>query len=104
MHAITAANNLIAAMVDNSIQQGNPCNIDPRRVTWKRCMDMNDPSVAQYSSTVWAASQRHAARRGFDITTASEIMATLCLASSIADLKARIARIVRRPAPMTTSP
>ena len=89
MHAITAANNLIAAMVDNSIQQGNPCRIDPRRVTWKRCMDMNDRQLRSVIDGLGTPRED-----GFDITTASEIMATLCLASSIADLKARIARIV----------
>ena len=94
MHAITAANNLIAAMVDNSIQQGNPCNIDPRRVTWKRCMDMNDRQLRNILDGLGGKPNGTPREDGFDITTASEIMATLCLASSIADLKARIARIV----------
>ena len=94
MHAITAANNLIAAMVDNSIQQGNPCRIDPRRVTWKRCMDMNDRQLRSVIDGLGGKANGTPREDGFDITTASEIMATLCLASSIADLKARIARIV----------
>ena len=94
MHAITAANNLIAAMVDNSIQQGNPCNIDSRRVTWKRCMDMNDRQLRNILDGLGGKPNGTPREDGFDITTASEIMATLCLASSIADLKARIARIV----------
>ena len=94
MHAITAANNLIAAMVDNSIQQGNPCRIDPRRVTWKRCMDMNDRQLRSIIDGLGGKPNGTPREDGFDITTASEIMATLCLASSIADLKARIARIV----------
>lgn len=94
MHAITAANNLIAAMVDNSIQQGNPLGIDPRRVTWKRCMDMNDRQLRNILDGLGGKPNGTPREDGFDITTASEIMATLCLASSIADLKARIARIV----------
>ena len=94
MHAITAANNLLAAMVDNSIQQGNPLSIDPRRVTWKRCMDMNDRQLRNILDGLGGKANGTPREDGFDITTASEIMATLCLASSIADLKARIARIV----------
>ena len=94
MHAITAANNLLAAMVDNSIQQGNPLSIDPRRVTWKRCMDMNDRQLRNILDGLGGKANGTPREDGFDITTASEIMATLCLASSIADFKARIARIV----------
>ncbi|MDO5378132.1 MAG: formate--tetrahydrofolate ligase [Clostridia bacterium] len=94
MHAITAANNLLAAMLDNSIQQGNPLSIDPRRVTWKRCMDMNDRQLRSIIGGLGGKVNGTPREDGFDITTASEIMATLCLASSIADLKARIARIV----------
>ena len=94
MHAITAANNLLAAMVDNSIQQGNPLGIDPRRVTWKRCMDMNDRQLRNILDGLGGKANGTPREDGFDITTASDIMATLCLASSIADLKARIARIV----------
>ena len=94
MHAITAANNLLAAMVDNSIQQGNPLGIDPRRVTWKRCMDMNDRQLRNVIGGLGGKANGTPREDGFDITTASEIMATLCLASSIADLKARVSRIV----------
>ncbi len=94
MHAITAANNLIAAMLDNSIQQGNPLHIDPRRVTWKRCMDMNDRQLRSIIGGLGGKVNGTPREDGFDITTASEIMATLCLAASIADLKARVARIV----------
>ena len=94
MHAITAANNLIAAMLDNSIQQGNPLGIDPRRVTWKRCMDMNDRQLRNLIGGLGGRINGTPREDGFDITTASEIMATLCLASSIADLKARLARLV----------
>ena len=94
MHAITAANNLIAAMLDNSIQQGNPLGIDPRRVTWKRCMDMNDRQLRNVIGGLGGKMNGTPREDGFDITTASEIMATLCLADSIADLKARVARIV----------
>lgn len=94
MHAITAANNLIAAMLDNSIQQGNPLGIDPRRVTWKRCMDMNDRQLRSIIGGLGGKANGTPREDGFDITTASEIMATLCLSGSIADLKARVARIV----------
>ena len=94
MHAITAANNLIAAMLDNSIQQGNPLGIDPRRVTWKRCMDMNDRQLRSLIGGLGGKINGMPREDGFDITTASEIMATLCLASSIADLKARLSRLV----------
>ena len=94
MHAITAANNLIAAMLDNSIQQGNPLGIDPRRVTWKRCMDMNDRQLRSLIGGLGGKINGMPREDGFDITTASEIMATLCLASSIADLKMRLGRLV----------
>ncbi len=94
MHAITAANNLIAAMLDNSIQQGNPLGIDPRRVTWKRCMDMNDRQLRSIVGGLGGRTNGTPREDGFDITTASEIMATLCLADSISDLKKRVARIV----------
>ena len=94
MHAITAANNLIAAMLDNSIQQGNPLGIDPRRVTWKRCMDMNDRQLRSLIGGLGGKVNGTPREDGFDITTASEIMATLCLSASIADLKARLSRLV----------
>lgn len=94
MHAITAANNLICAMVDNSIQQGNPCNIDPRRVTVRRCMDMNDRQLRNILCGLGGKANGTPREEGFDITTASEMMAVLCLSSSISDLKTRIGRIV----------
>ncbi len=94
MHAITSANNLIAAMLDNSIQQGNPLGIDPRRVLLRRCMDMNDRQLRSLIDGLGGKANGTPREDGFDITTASEVMATLCLASSLADLKARLARIV----------
>ena len=94
MHAITAANNLIAAMVDNSIQQGNPLNIDPRRITWKRCMDMNDRQLRFIVDGLGGKVNGTPREDGFDITVASEIMAIFCLATSISDLKERLSKIV----------
>ena len=79
IHAITAANNLIAALVDNSIQQGNPLGIDPRRITWRRCMDMNDRQLRSIVTGLGGRSNGTPREEGFEITTASEIMATLCL-------------------------
>ena len=93
-HAVGAANNLLAAMLDNSIQQGNPLRIDPRRVTWKRCVDMNDRQLRHVVDGLGAIADGTPREDGFDITVASEIMAVLCLASSIRDLKERLARIV----------
>ena len=94
LHAITAANNLLAAMVDNHIAQGNALGIDPRRITWKRCMDMNDRQLRHIVDGLGGRTNGMPREDGFDITTASEIMAVLCLASDIADLKQRLARIV----------
>ena len=94
IHAITAANNLIAALLDNSIMQGNLLNIDPRTVTWKRCMDMNDRQLRSIISGLGGKSNGNPREDGFQITAASEIMATCCLASSIKDLKERLARLV----------
>lgn len=93
-HAISAANNLIAALLDNHIQQGNDLDIDVRRITWKRCVDMNDRQLR--SIVCGLSGKAHGVPRedGFDITVASEIMAILCLSSSISDLKKRIAKIV----------
>lgn len=91
-HAIGAANNLLAAMLDNHIQQGNALNIDVRRITWKRCVDMND---RQLRFVVDGLGGNGVVREdGFDITVASEIMAVLCLADSLADLKRRLARMI----------
>ena len=94
IHAIGTANNLLAAMIDNSIQQGNPLNIDPRRITWKRCMDMNDRQLRFIVDGLGGKVNGTPREDGFDITVASEIMAVLCLSSDLADLKARLARIV----------
>ena len=94
IHAITAANNLIAALLDNSIMQGNPLNIDPRTVTWKRCMDMNDRQLRSIISGLGGKSNGCPREDGFQITAASEIMATCCLATDISDLKARLSRLV----------
>lgn len=93
-HAITSANNLIAALVDNSIQQGNPLNIDPRRVLWKRCLDMNDRQLRYIISGLNGKSNGTPREDGFEITTASQVMATFCLALDLPDLKKRLSRLV----------
>ncbi len=93
-HAIGAANNLLAAMLDNHIQQGNALGIDPRRVTWKRCVDMNDRQLRFVVDGLGGKVNGTPREDGFDITVASEIMAVFCLASSITDLKDRLSRIV----------
>lgn len=94
LHAITAAHNLLAAMVDNHIQQGNVLNIDPRRVTWNRVMDMNDRVLRQIVVGLGGHANGVPREGSFDITVASEIMAILCLATSIRDMKERFARII----------
>ena len=93
-HAIGAANNLLAAMLDNHIYQGNALNIDPRRITWKRCVDMNDRQLRFVTDGLGGRINGVPREDGFDITVASEIMAVFCLANSITDLKERLARIV----------
>ncbi len=93
-HAIGAANNLLAAMLDNHIQQGNELNIDVRRVTWKRCVDMNDRQLRFLVDGMGGKANGVPREDGFDITVASEIMAVFCLASSITDLKERLSRII----------
>lgn len=93
-HAIGAANNLLAAMIDNHIQQGNALNIDPRRITWKRCVDMNDRQLRFVVDGLGGKANGVPREDSFDITVASEIMAVFCLSESIADLKARLSRIV----------
>ncbi len=93
-HAIGAANNLLAAMLDNHIYQGNALRIDPRRITWKRCVDMNDRQLRFVVDGIGGRVNGVPREDGFDITVASEIMAVFCLSSSIADLKERLARIV----------
>ena len=93
-HAIGAANNLLAAMVDNHIYQGNSLGIDPRRITWRRCVDMNDRQLRYVVDGLGGRVNGVPREDGYDITVASEIMAIFCLASSIDDLKARLARII----------
>ncbi len=93
-HAIGAANNLLAAMLDNHIQQGNALGIDVRKITWKRCVDMNDRQLRNIVDGMGGKANGTPREDGFDITVASEIMAVLCLADSIPDLKARLSRII----------
>ena len=94
IHAIGAANNLLAAMLDNHIHQGNRLNIDTRRITWKRCLDMNDRQLRYIVDGLGGKANGTPREDGFDITVASEVMAILCLSSDIMDLKERLARIV----------
>ncbi|NLU09517.1 MAG: formate--tetrahydrofolate ligase [Tepidanaerobacter acetatoxydans] len=93
-HAIGAANNLLAAMIDNHIYQGNELNIDPRRITWKRCVDMNDRQLRFVVDGLGGKANGTPREDGYDITVASEIMAVFCLASDMEDLKNRLARII----------
>jgi len=93
-HAIGAANNLLAAMLDNHIQQGNALGIDVKKITWKRCVDMNDRQLRNVIDGLGGRMQGVPREDGFDITVASEIMAVLCLSSSITDLKERLSRII----------
>ncbi len=93
-HAIGAANNLLAAMLDNHIHQGNRLGIDTRKITWKRCVDMNDRQLRFVTDGLGGKANGVPREDGFDITVASEIMAVFCLASSITDLKERLSRIV----------
>ena len=94
MHAIGAANNLLAAMLDNHIQKGNELNIDPRRITWKRCVDMNDRQLRFITDGLGGKANGTPREDGFDITVASEIMAILCLSKNISDLKERVSKII----------
>ena len=93
-HAIGAANNLCAAMLDNHIKQGNALGIDPRRVVWKRCVDMNDRQLRNVVDGLGGVADGMPRQDGFDITVASEVMAVFCLATDLMDLKARLARMV----------
>ena len=93
-HAIGAANNLLAAMLDNHIYQGNALGIDPRRITWKRCVDMNDRQLRYVTDGLGGRINGVPREDGFDITVASEVMAVFCLANSITDLKERLSKIV----------
>ena len=93
-HAITSANNLLAALLDNSLQQGNPLNIDPRQVVWKRCLDMNDRALRNIIVGMGGKTEGVVREDHFVITVASEIMAILCLAADMKDLKERLSKIV----------
>ncbi|MDR2717995.1 MAG: formate--tetrahydrofolate ligase [Treponema sp.] len=93
-HAIAAANNLLAAMIDNHIYQGNKLNIDPRKIVWRRCMDMNDRQLRFINDGLGGRTNGFPREDGYDITAASEIMAILCLASGIDDLKTRLGRVI----------
>jgi formate--tetrahydrofolate ligase len=93
-HAIGAANNLLAAMIDNHIYQGNSLDIDPRRIIWRRCVDMNDRQLRNVVDGLGGKAQGCPREDGYDITVASEVMAIFCLASSITDLKERLAKII----------
>ncbi len=93
-HAIGAANNLLAAMLDNHIFQGNALRIDPERITWRRCVDMNDRQLRFVEDGLGGEKNGVPRKDGYDITVASEIMAVLCLATSLSDLKARLARVI----------
>ncbi|MDL2225451.1 formate--tetrahydrofolate ligase [Eubacteriales bacterium OttesenSCG-928-M02] len=94
IHAITAANNLLAAMLDNHIYQGNALSIDPARITWRRCMDMNDRQLRHIESGRGRKSDGIPREDGFDITAASEVMAVLCLSADLEDLKARLGNLI----------
>ena len=94
MHAIGAANNLLAAMIDNHIKQGNELNIDPRRITWHRCVDMNDRQLRHVVDGLGKISDGVPREDSYDITVASEVMAILCLSNSVSDLKERLGNIV----------
>lgn len=93
-HAITAANNLLAAMIDNHIHQGNAKRIDTRRITWRRCIDMNDRQLRNIVDGMGGKANGVPREDGFDITAASEVMAILCLATSLSDLKKRLSEII----------
>ena len=93
-HAVGAANNLLAAMIDNHIYQGNALNLDPRRITWRRCVDINDRQLRSIVDGLGGRANGCPREDGYDITVASEIMAILCLSQSLADLKARLGRII----------
>lgn len=93
-HAITSANNLLAAMIDNSIYWGNPLGIDARRITWRRCLDMNDRALRGIVGSLGGVANGFPREDGFDITVASEVMAVFCLSRDLADLQARLGRMI----------
>ena len=94
LHAITSANNLLAALIDNHLQNGNALHLEPRSITWKRCVDMNDRALRHIVTGLGGKGEGLPRETGFEITAASEVMAVLCLANDLADLRARLARIV----------
>ena len=94
LHALTAANNLLAAMIDNHIHQGNECNIDTRRIVWRRAVDINDRQLRNIVCGLGGKVNGTPREDGFDITVASEVMAIFCLADNITDLKERLGNIV----------
>jgi len=94
MHAITAANNLLSAAIDNHIQQGNELNIDVRQIIWKRAMDMNDRALRNIVVGLGGKANGVPREDGFQITVASEVMAVLCLSTGLMDLKERLGRIL----------
>lgn len=94
MHAITTANNLVSACLDNAIHQGNELNIDPEKVTFKRCLDMNDRTLRNITIGCGAKANGVERKDGFNITVASEIMAALCLADDLMDLKKRFGKML----------
>ena len=93
-HAITSANNLLAAMIDNHLYWGNPLGIDPRRITWRRCLDMNDRALRAIVGSLGGVANGFPREDGFDITVASEVMAVFCLARDLADLQARLGQMI----------
>ena len=93
-HAIGVANNLLAAMIDNHIYWGNALNIDQRRITWRRCLDMNDRALRSIVSSLGGIANGFPREDGFDITVASEVMAILCLSTSLADLEQRLSNVI----------
>ena len=104
-HAIGAANNLLAALIDNHIHQGNALGFDARKIAWKRCVDMNDRALREVVVALGGKANGFPREDGFDITVASEVMAVFCLATSMVDLKERLARMIvgytRDDAPIT---
>ena len=93
-HAITSANNLLAAMIDNSIYWGNPLGIDARRISWRRCLDMNDRALRSITNSLGGVANGFPREDGFDISVASEVMAVFCLARGLPDLQARLGRMI----------
>src|SRR3984957_7204975 len=93
-HAITSANNLLAAMIDNSIYWGNPLGIDARRITWRRCLDMNDRALRGIVASLGGVANGFPREDGFDIPVASEVMAVFCLSRNLEDLQARLGRMI----------